>query len=759
MNMNIDCEEFSGNVDVGVSLEALEADGGVSIVDELEGVSSTNESKAAESSLLPLTPPPRVGMVFERWEGVDEYYKRFGMDQGFCVSRVSGAYRTGKESGKVRRSATWRCECYGVPDTKARREAKRRAKGIEIGGSMEGHDQGIRKRKSKKCECPAMVYASLNAEDGWELKKVVLEHNHKLTLTKSKLVKEGMMKGVGETRNRRLSNDFNDGSCVPQIHGSSTVKREVVEDMPMMEKCCPRVLEHERRLRMEGGDANSMMDLFEIMQRNNQNLFHAHRFDEFGVLQDVLWVDARSKAAYKEFGDVVCFDTTYLTNEYELPLFNFVGVNHHGQLVLLGCGLVSHDDVDTYAWIFRQWLVCMGGKAPDAILTNEDEAMRKVITEVIPDTCHKWCIRQILQKLLKKMCMYARYQELEDELKEVVYESFTVDEFQSRWVRVVDKYELGDNDWLQRLYEERAMWVPAFVKDIFLAGMQRVGSMNNFFDNFVTRHTKLFEFAEKYCAAMEDKVSSEKNEDTKSMKYVRKLVTGFKAEEVFQKVYTNNKFREVQRECERVIYCYGKGEVVGDTVVHLMEDRVWIVFKGSSEEVITDRRRLYRVCYNVKSREVECDCKLFETHGILCRHCIRVLDHHLFGEVPDKYILKQWRKDVSRKHARVKVAYHDPSNLVEVKRYDSMMAVFEPLCDISSNAEETMAVVMNGLKDIQISLNEWLGKRSVSSMGDTDVKDMHTVIDGIVESNGQSQMTPSNPTQGTKASVVVGRDG
>lgn len=41
-----------------------------------------------------------------------------------------------------------------------------------------------------------------------------------------------------------------------------------------------------------------------------------------------MWVDARSRVAYKEYDDVVCFDSTYLTNEYELPLSNFMRVNY-----------------------------------------------------------------------------------------------------------------------------------------------------------------------------------------------------------------------------------------------------------------------------------------------------------------------------------------------------------------------------------------------------------------------------------------------
>ncbi|XP_048127783.1 protein FAR-RED ELONGATED HYPOCOTYL 3-like [Rhodamnia argentea] len=52
--------------------------------------------------------------------------------------------------------------------------------------------------------------------------------------------------------------------------------------------------------------------------------------DEEGRLRNVFWADARSRAAYESFGDVLFFDTTYLTDKYDLPLTPFVGVNHHG---------------------------------------------------------------------------------------------------------------------------------------------------------------------------------------------------------------------------------------------------------------------------------------------------------------------------------------------------------------------------------------------------------------------------------------------
>ena len=65
-------------------------------------------------------------------------------------------------------------------------------------------------------------------------------------------------------------------------------------------------------------------------------------------MKNVFWADGKSKEAYKEFGEVVTFDTIYLTNKYDMPYAPFVGVNHHGQSILLGCGLISKEDTKTF---------------------------------------------------------------------------------------------------------------------------------------------------------------------------------------------------------------------------------------------------------------------------------------------------------------------------------------------------------------------------------------------------------------------------
>ena len=67
----------------------------------------------------------------------------------------------------------------------------------------------------------------------------------------------------------------------------------------------------------------------------------------------------------------------------------FVGVNHHGQFILLGCGLISHEDTKTFTWLFEAWLSCMSDSPPISIITDQDKVMQKAIENVFPRIKHR----------------------------------------------------------------------------------------------------------------------------------------------------------------------------------------------------------------------------------------------------------------------------------------------------------------------------------------------------------------------------------
>ncbi|XP_057249335.1 protein FAR-RED IMPAIRED RESPONSE 1-like [Beta vulgaris subsp. vulgaris] len=497
---------------------------------------------------------PNVGMVFGTWDEIDECFVKYGKQEGFGVRRVGGgSSMQKKEKVKVMRNYTWRCECEGEPDGKRTVDGKR----LTVG--KKGVD--VSSRKTKKCNCPVMIYASVNEEGLWEIRKAILQHeNHNPTPSKVRNISKFRQEEVSCAVRRKLFNDKAAGVSISQIHKSIATDRNGLENMPITERDLRNIVAKERRLKFKGGDANAMLSYFDRMTDDNQQFFHMHRLDDEGHMKDVLWVDARSRAAYEYFGDVVCFDATYLTNDYALPFANFVGVNHHDQSILLGCALVSHEDAETYTWVFSTWVKCMGGKAPNCFLTDQDAAMRKALVNAMPGTSHRWCLWHILMKFGKKLGKYALYKEFKRVLLDAIYDSVSAEEYEVEWCAAISKYGLGEDKWLEGLYKERMMWAPAYMRHMF--------------------------WAEQYCNAMESTANSEKVADANSIRYVRQLATDCKAEPVFQKLYTDGKFKEVQAECLKMLYVHWRGvqKLTYNIEEHTFADRIWVICKDTKKE-------------------------------------------------------------------------------------------------------------------------------------------------------------------------------
>ncbi|XP_031256747.1 protein FAR1-RELATED SEQUENCE 4-like [Pistacia vera] len=214
------------------------------------------------------------------------------------------------------------------------------------GGKRESNSRNVCKMVPlTKSGFKARCIASRRSDGKWEIVSIIYEHNH----------------------------EFN-------------VEAGDAENLTFLQKDYRNYIEKVRKTLLGAGDATTIQKYFLKMQKDNPNFFYVMDLDEDGRLQNVLWVDARSRAAFREFDNVVIFDTTYLTNKYDMLFVAFVCVDHHGHSTLLGCGLVSHEDTQTFVWLFESWLACMWNSAPKAIITDHDKAMQNAIEIVFPDT-------------------------------------------------------------------------------------------------------------------------------------------------------------------------------------------------------------------------------------------------------------------------------------------------------------------------------------------------------------------------------------
>ena len=112
---------------------------------------------------------------------------------------------------------------------------------------------------------------------------------------------------------------------------SFVVEADGYENLTFGEKDCRNYIDKVRRLRLGTGDAEAIQKYFVRMQKQNSQFYYVMDVDDESRLRNVFWVDARCRVAYEYFGEVITFDTSYLTNKYDMPFASFVGLNHHGQ--------------------------------------------------------------------------------------------------------------------------------------------------------------------------------------------------------------------------------------------------------------------------------------------------------------------------------------------------------------------------------------------------------------------------------------------
>ncbi|KAG2708236.1 hypothetical protein I3760_05G182800 [Carya illinoinensis] len=524
---------------------------------------------------------PKAGMEFATDHELMAYYKRYVKQQGF-----------------------------GVITQRTKREADGRVRYLTIGCARGGkyqpsHSNISRSHPTIKTDCKARINAH-SVKGTWELTSVELAHNHDtVSSQKSRFFRSH--KNLDEYTGIRMNKNF--GALVVEAGG--------FENLDFQEKDCRNFIDKARKLRLGKGGGEALTEYFKRMRSQNDGFVYMIDVDEDLRLRNVFWADARSRAAYEYFGDVITFDTTYLTNRYGMPFAPFVGVNHHGQSILLGAGLLSSEDTSTFVWLFEAWLECMNGRAPKAIITDQDRAMKSAVAMVFPNTRHRYCLWHIMRKLLEKLGSHAAFNAgLKTTIQSAIYDSQTCAEFEMKWGQFIQKYDLSDNAWLTGLYNERSFCVPAYLKGVFWAGMsttQRSESMNAFFDGFVHSGTTLKEFVDQFDNALLKEVEVETTADFNSANQTIPCSSAFRIEKQFSS---------------------GEGCISTYDVL---------------DEITTDDDHVksvkYIVYFNEEEVDLKCTCALFEMRGVLCRHALNVCQMNKIHAFPEKYILDRWRKD------------------------------------------------------------------------------------------------------------------
>ncbi|XP_065866451.1 protein FAR1-RELATED SEQUENCE 4 [Euphorbia lathyris] len=598
---------------------------------------------------------PRVNLEFESHETAYSFYKEYAKSVGFGTAKLSSRR---SRATKEFIDAKFSCIRYG---------------------NKQQSDDAINPRPSPKIGCKASMHVKRRPNGKWYIYSFVKEHNHELLPAQAHFF-----------RSHRDVDPLNSDARIRRRKHLTAVSKlfGAYHNVDCLDGFMRNQHDKGRSLILELSDAQTLLELFIHMQEENPKFFYAVDMNEDHKLRNLFWVDAKGIEDYNNFHDVVCFDTTYFTNKYKIPLVLFIGVNHHIQPTLLGCGLIADDTVYTFVWLMETWFLAMGELAPQVILTDQNNAIKTAIAAVFPQTRHQFCLWHILEKIPQQLEYLSPWHDsFMEKFNKCIFRSSTEGEFEKRWWKLLDKFSLREVEWVRSLYEDRKYWVPTFVQAVSFAGlstMLRSESVNSSFDKYVRWETSMREFVEQYKLILEDRYEEEAKADFDAWHETPELKSPSPFEKEMSLVYTHEIFKKFQVEVLGAAACHLKKEETEDetTITYTVKD-----FEDNQNYVVE---------WNEPRLEIRCSCHSFEYKGFLCRHAIVVLQMSGVFRIPPKYVLQRWTNAALSRHS---ISEKMDEVQTKVRRYNDLCRRAIILGEEGSLSEESYNMALCAIKD------------------------------------------------------------
>ncbi|KAK8512667.1 hypothetical protein V6N13_082798 [Hibiscus sabdariffa] len=295
-------------------------------------------------------------------------------------------------------------------------------------------------------------------------------------------------------------------------------------------------------------------------------------------------------------------------------------------------------DCQNYMSSSRQRTLGSGGRHPISITTDQDRIIGAAVAQVFPETRHRFCRWNVFREAQEKLSdVYHSHPTFEAEFQRCINLTETVDEFESCWEFLLLQYGLGDNEWLQSMYNTRKHWVPVYLRDTFFGEMSTItqGSdgMNSYFDGYINASTNAQGLIKQYEKAVASRYEKEVKADYDTLNASPTLKTPSPMEKQAVNLYTKKIFMKFQEELvETLVY---PATAIDDTGLEVS----YRVAKFREDH------KAHFVKFDTFRKKASCSCQMFEYSGIICKHVLAVFRVTNVLTLPSPYILKRWTRN------------------------------------------------------------------------------------------------------------------
>ncbi|XP_019174243.1 PREDICTED: protein FAR1-RELATED SEQUENCE 5-like [Ipomoea nil] len=582
---------------------------------------------------------PVLGQCFKSvYEGV-EFYKIYGRASGFDVRHSS--VKRDRSGDVIRRSLV--CSRQGAKGGGGRKPT------LDVRGTSSSNKQR-RRRVSNRVGCNAKLGLKKKSTGEFVVSKFVEDHNHSLCSEGAKLFMRG-------NRKLNVAQQAFLADCLKVNVGPSTGYRLCREVAGSFENVGATYVEFHNFKRdlqtyVDVADGEMIIERFKTKREACDSFFFDYHLDEENRIARLFWADPIGRRSFSCYGDVISFDATYSTNRYNLVFVPFTGVDNHKRCITFAVGLLSKEDVESYSWLLERFNLAMG-KAPLCAVTDQDPAMKIAMEQVLPGCRHRFCMWHIMTKVSEKVGPeLSNNEEFRKSLNDIVWnETTSTGDYEVQWQLLMEKYNLSDHRWFQKLYAERNHWIPAFFLDLPMSGLVRTTSrseaQNSVYGKFTRLHSSLVEFYMQTESVLDTQRHNQAKLDAQCEGSLPEFKTPLALERHAADLFTLTIFYALQKEIEAAcFYC----EVVG-----IREDGGTIYYNIGGDCTTT-----HTVQYKPSGCIAFCSYKMFQRLGLICRHMFLVFKSAHIEQLPSQYVVERWRKHLGCGACRGRRSDGDP---------------------------------------------------------------------------------------------------
>ncbi|KAG0457800.1 hypothetical protein HPP92_022957 [Vanilla planifolia] len=326
--------------------------------------------------------PPYVGQSFRTDDEAQEYYTNFARKNGFAIRRERSKGNPAHPLGVYKRELV--CHRAGQSLPRKTAELKRQ-----------------RNKKSSRCKCDAQMIIKKNVSKGvsrWVVVHFSNMHNHEL-LDSEEVRHLPAYRNISSVDRENILTLAKRGLTVNNIMRALESEKGLKPgQLTFTERDLRNFLQASKSINKENEEAK-LVKACEAMKDKHLDFRFEFTVDENDRIEHIAWSYPDSVQAYRLFGDVVIFDSSYNLYAYERLFGVWFGLDNYGNAIFFGCVLLQDAKPHSFKWALQSFVRLMKGKFPRTMLTDLDMGLKDAMMNEMQSTKHAFSIWHVMSKL------------------------------------------------------------------------------------------------------------------------------------------------------------------------------------------------------------------------------------------------------------------------------------------------------------------------------------------------------------------------